>query len=370
MVCSDTEAKFIQKIIENIPKWTLVNVGNCLVGVEPRAKDVELLLSMELDEVRMVVIHGLPGIGKTTIAKAVYNKIANHFDGSSFLEDVRENLETNDGIIKLQGQLLKEIARDENEEIHSTSRGIYLIKNRLRSKNVLLVLDDVDTLERIEKLFGDFNWFTSRSRVIITTAVDPQLLAPLGKVYTTYEVKELNKDEALQLFEERAFPGKEPNKDYFELTNQVIQYAQGLPLAVRIIASDLCGRTKHEWEITLDKYNKIPNKDIQEVLKVSYDRLEGTEKDIFLDIACFFKGWTKDYVVDILNACDLCADYYIPRLVNKCLITVGHYGKLLMHDLIQKMGREVVRQESPHIHERSRLWYHKDACEVLKGNKV
>ena len=121
MVCSDTEAKFIQKIVENIPKWTQVNVGNCLVGVKPRAKDVESLLSMELDEFRMVVIHGVSGIGKTTIAEAVYNRIANQFDGSSFLDNVRETLETKDGIIKLQGQLLKEILGDENLKIHSIS---------------------------------------------------------------------------------------------------------------------------------------------------------------------------------------------------------------------------------------------------------
>ena len=101
MVYSDTEAKFIQTIVENIPKCTPLFVGKCLVGVKPRAKDVESLLSMELDEVRMVVIHGLPGIGKTTIAKTVYNRIANHFDGSSFLENVRETLKTDDGIIKL-----------------------------------------------------------------------------------------------------------------------------------------------------------------------------------------------------------------------------------------------------------------------------
>ncbi|XP_030946035.1 TMV resistance protein N-like [Quercus lobata] len=366
----ETEAKFIQKIVENIPKCTPIFVGKCLVGVKPRAKAVESLLSMGLDEVCMVVIHGLPGIGKTTIAKAIYNRIANHFDGSSFLENVRETLETKDGIIKLQGQFLKEISRDENEEIHSTSKGINLIKNRLRSKNVLLVLDDVDTLERIEKLFGDCNWFTSRSRVIITTAADPQLLAPLGKVYTTYKVKELDKHEALQLFEKHAFHGKKPNKDYYELTNQVIQYAQGLPLALIIIARDLCGRPKHEWESTLDKYNKIPNEDIQEVLKVSYDRLEEIEQDIFLDIACFFKGWNKDYVVDILNASDSHPEYGIQRLVYKCLVTVNQYGTLLMHDLIQQMGREVARRESPHIlGERSRLWHHKDSLDVLIGNK-
>ena len=118
-------------------------------------------------------------------------------------------------------------------------------------------------------------------------------------------------------------------------------------------------------------YNKIPNKGIQEVLKVSYDSLEETEQDIFLDIACFFKGWTKNFVVDILNACDLYPDSGILRLVNKCLITVNQHGILLMHDLIQQMGREVVRRESPHtLGERSRLWHHKDSLDVLIENKV
>ncbi|KAF3945972.1 hypothetical protein CMV_027707 [Castanea mollissima] len=374
MVCSDNEAKFIQTIVEDIPrtilKCTPVFVGERLVGVKRRAKAIESLLNIELNEFRMVVIHGLPGIGKTTIAKAVYNRIAKHFDGCSFLKNVRETSKTEDGIIKLQGQLLKEILGDENLKIHSTSKGINLIKNGLRCKKVLLILDDVDTLERIENFLGDCNCFTSGSRVIITTAANSQLLATLGKVYTTYEVKELDKHEALQLFEKHAFHGKKPNKDYSELTNQVIQYAQGLPLAVKIIARDLCGRTKHEWESTLDKYNKIPNKDIQEVLKVSYDSLEEIEQDIFLDIACFFKGWTKDYVVDILNACDLYPNYGIPKLVNKCLITVDQNGILLMHDLIQQMGREVVRRESPHIlGKRNRLWHHQDALEVLIGNK-
>ena len=209
MVCSGTESEFIQTMVENIArtllKCTPVFVGKCLVGVKPRAKAVERLI--KLNEVRMVVIHGLPGIGKTTIAKAVYNRIANNFDGSSFLENVRETSKTEDGIIKLQGQLLKEILGGENLKIHSTFKGINLIKSRLRCKKFLLILDDVDTLEKIEKLLGDYNWFTSGSRVIITTTADSQLLAPLGKVYTTYEVKKLDKHEALQLFEKHAFCG-------------------------------------------------------------------------------------------------------------------------------------------------------------------
>ena len=45
--------------------------------------------------------------------------------------------------------------------------------------------------------------------------------------------------------------------------------------------------------------------EIQKILKISYDVLDEIERDIFLDIACFFKGHYKDYVVDILEACDL-----------------------------------------------------------------
>ena len=50
----------------------------------------------------MVVIHGLPGIGKTTIAKAIFDLIAYRFEGSSFLEDVKENSRTKDGILQLK----------------------------------------------------------------------------------------------------------------------------------------------------------------------------------------------------------------------------------------------------------------------------
>ena len=56
----------------------------------------------------MLVIHGLLGIGKTTIAKAI-NLIAYRFERSSFLEDVRENSKTNDGVLQLQKALYYEI---------------------------------------------------------------------------------------------------------------------------------------------------------------------------------------------------------------------------------------------------------------------
>ena len=374
MIGSGIEYKFIQQIIEVISR-TILNgrwlfVAEYPVGVNSRAKAIESLLDIKVNDVRMVGIHGLGGIGKTTIAKAIYNRNFKHFEGSCFLENVRENSKTNNGIIQLQEKLLSNISRGKHLKVESVACGISMIRERLQSRRVLLILDDVDESEQIKNLFGNCDWFVSGSRVLITTR-DAHLLAILEQYCTTYKVEELDKHEALELFNRHAFRGNKLGEDYFELANQVIQYTGGLPLALKIIGSNLYGRTKFEWEGAIHQYGKTPKGDICEILKVSYDGLEETEKDIFLDIACFFKGWNKNYVVDILNACHLHPTYGISKLIDKCLITIGHDGILWMHDLVQQLGREIIRQESSKIlKKRSSLWHYEDSLEALKGTKV
>ena len=117
----------------------------------------------------MVGIHGLVGIGKTTIAKAIYNRIVDHFEGSCLLENVREKSRTNDGIIQLQENLLSKILLDKHLKVDSVVKGINMIQEKLHSKMILLILDDVDKSKQIENLLGLCDWFVSGSRVIITT---------------------------------------------------------------------------------------------------------------------------------------------------------------------------------------------------------
>ena len=97
--------------------------------------------------------------------------------------------------------------------------------------------------------------------------------------------------------------------------------------------------------------------------------MDKNEQDIFLDIACFFQGLSKNDVVDVLDACNLYPDSGISKLIDKCLIRV-EFNHLRMHDLLQQMGREIVQQESNVPGKHTRLWRYDDALKVLTENTI
>ena len=285
MLCSCTESEFdfTQRVIKEISSTTSNHiplfVAKHPVGIDIRVEAIELLLDMESNDVCMVGIYGLAGIGKTTISKAIYNKIAKSFEGSCFLENVRERSKENCDIIQLQKTLLSKILRDRDLVVHNVFEGINLIKERLHSKKVLLILDDVGDSKEVENLLGECNWFASGSRVIVTTR-DRQVLTSLGGDHRIYMVKKLSQCEDLELFNQYAFQTSKYGEDYSGLAKQFISYANGLPLALKILGSDLCGKNIHEWKNASEKYKNIPHKYIPDLTKISYDASERVFKQV------------------------------------------------------------------------------------------
>ncbi|XP_040995568.1 disease resistance protein RUN1-like isoform X4 [Juglans microcarpa x Juglans regia] len=320
-----------------------------------------------MNDIRMIGVFGVGGIGKTTITKAIYNLNAYQFEDSCFLANVRETSKRECGLVQLQEKLLYDILGDSSLKVDNVDRGINIIKERLCCKRILLVLDDVDQLAQLEALSGESGWFGLGSRIIITTR-DKHLLTK-HKVDLTYKVKQMDHNEALQLFSWHAFKKDKPIDGFVQLSEHALRCARGLPLALVVLGSNLYGRSFHEWKSALDKCKRLPNKNIHNILRVSYDDLDDNEKDIFLDIACFFKGEDADYVVKILDSCGFFPDIGIRVLSDKSLVTIEENNRLVMHDLIQEMGREIVRQESPKEPGRhSRLWFHEDVRYVLEEN--
>ncbi|KAL0006614.1 hypothetical protein SO802_008116 [Lithocarpus litseifolius] len=368
---SCTESELVKKIVEvilNSEKPSNVAIMQ-LVGINSRIEALTKLLDIESNDVRMVRITGLGGIGKTTIAKAIYNGFSNHFKAKSFLENVREWSKTDQGIIHLQETLLKGISEDKNLRVNSIYEGTTRINKIFRLKKVLIILDDVDNVDQIETLLGQCECFAFGSRIILTTRYKRLLANQNGLSTYDYEVEKLDKDEAIELFRKHAFPSNEVPKDYLELEKQAISYAKGLPLALKVMGRDLCEQTIHEWNDALDYYKTNLHEDIQKILRRSYEGLTENEKNIFLDIACFFKGYDMSYnmIKDVLKACGL-NPYGIRKLIDKGLID-RYNNYLSMHDLLQQMGMDIVRQEAPQKPgERSRLWCYEEALDVVTEN--
>ncbi|XP_028765425.1 TMV resistance protein N-like [Neltuma alba] len=177
----------------------------------------------------------------------------------------------------------------------------------------------------------------------------------------------MNGMEPIVLFNWHAFKQAQPSENFIELSKEVVAYCDGLPLALEVLGSCLRGRTIKQWKGVLSKLQRIPNKDVYKRLKISYDGLDDhTEKDIFLDICCFFINKDRNYVTQILDGCEFYAEDGLQILIERSLVKVGRNNKLEMHDLLQEMGKEIIRGSPPkHPKERSRLWFHKDVLDVL-----
>ncbi|KAF3456162.1 hypothetical protein FNV43_RR00812 [Rhamnella rubrinervis] len=342
------ESKFIEDFIEVVSSKlfdaALLNISKDLVGMDSRLEKLKLCVSTsQFGGVRFIGIFGLGGLGKTTLARAYFKYASCQFQGSSFLANVRQACEKehDDGLVKLQKQLLTDILKGE----HS-----------------------------LEGLAEENNWFGDGSQIIVTTRDESLLRSMYGKKeYIIHKVDELEEREALQLFSLKAFKRNCPPEDYRELSTKVVKYASGLPLALVVLGSFLRGKkTIDEWEDALDRLKKYSDEEIMRVLRISFDGLVESEKNIFLDIACFFNGHTIDYVMTIMDSCGFYPKAGIRSLLNKSLLHIDHDGNTLrMHDLLEEMGKQIVQGESrKEPGRRSRIWRKKDFYHVMSNGTI
>nr|WIL60020.1 nodulation protein [Melilotus officinalis] len=368
---SRNENEAIKDIVEKVTHFldkTDLFIANYPVGVETRVRDmIQLLDIQKSNDVLLLGMWGMGGIGKTTIAKDIYNKIGRNFEARSFLANTREVCEKNLGQVSLQQQILVDICKETTTKIRSIEAGKIILKDRLCGKRVLLVLDDVSTLDQLNALCGSRHWFGAGSRIIITTR-DMHILRG-SRVDQVYTMKEMDECESIELFSWHAFKQARPREDFVGISSNIVEYSGRLPLALEVLGSYLFDRGIKEWMSVLDKLKKIPNDQVYKKLKISYEGLnDDTEKEIFLDIACFFIGMDRDDVICILNGSELFAEIGISVLVERSLVTVDDRNRLGMHDLLRDMGREIIREKSPkEPEERSRLWFNKD---VVDGTKA
>ncbi|KAJ9558730.1 hypothetical protein OSB04_013344 [Centaurea solstitialis] len=323
--------------------------------------------------VDVLTISGISGIGKTTLAKYVYwwSSCKCRDFSRSFIDDIRGTCERkHNGLLDLQKQICGDILK--TKPIRNDH-----VENALADTKVFLVLDDVDSHDQLDALLGSKGLYRG-SKVIITTRDGSltercRLFNPIVQPkHKKYLLQGLDVYSSLKLFSDSAFKCNSPKEGYEEVSDTLAKYCEGHPLALKVLGASLCGRDVAVWKDCIDRLKVEPDSRIKKALQMSFDSLPSIEdKELFKHIACFFVGEDRESTETILKACGFRTKLGIENLNDRCLLWINYWDKqLMMHQLLQEFGIDLVRQESPNRpEERSRLCCHEESFEVLKFKK-
>ncbi|KAL0876412.1 hypothetical protein Bca101_026117 [Brassica carinata] len=198
----DNEAEMIDKVASDVTavlSFTPSKDFDDFVGIQASITEIKSKLILQSEKVKVIVVAGPAGIGKTTTARVLYNQLSPGFPLSTFLEDIRGSYEKpcgNDHQLKLrlQKNLLSEIFINQSDiEV----RHLRVAQEMLSDKKVLVVFDEVDSWWQLEEMAKQRGWFGPGSIIIITTE-DRKLLKALGLgIDHIYEMKFPTTNESL-----------------------------------------------------------------------------------------------------------------------------------------------------------------------------
>jgi len=254
----------------------------------------EFLLSDSNSKINVPIISivGVIGMGKTTLARLVYNdrKIHEQFELKAWVY-VSKSFD----LVHLTRSILREFHSSEaySEDLEILQRQL---QQRLAGKKYLLVLDDIwkGNEECWEKLLLPFSHGSSGSKIIVTTH-DKELASIMGSTRILY-LNQLKESDSWSLFVHHAFVGKNifeyPNLE--SISKKIVEKCGGLPLALETLGQLLQNQfseTKWIKILETDMWRLSDGDNINPVLRLSYLNFPSNLKRCFAYCSMFPKGY-------------------------------------------------------------------------------
>ncbi|KAG7658340.1 Toll/interleukin-1 receptor homology (TIR) domain superfamily [Arabidopsis suecica] len=363
----DNEAKMIEKIARDVSdklNATPSRDFDGMVGLEAHLREMESLLDLDYDGVKMVGISGPAGIGKTTIARALHSRLSNRFQLSCFVDNLRGNYYSGLDELRLQELFLSKVLNQNGIRVCHSG----VIEDRLCKQRVLIILDDVNNIKQLMALANETTWFGPGSRIVITTE-NKELLQQHG-IDNMYHVGFPSDEDAVKILCRYAFREKNIYHGFEIHVRRVTELCGKLPLGLCVVGASLCGKKEDEWEDVMSRLENICYRDIEEVLIVGYESLDENEQMLFLHIAVFFNNSDVDLVKIMFVDSDLNVKHGLKILESRSLIEIeiSVYGeRILMHRLLQLLGRKAIHKQEPW--KRRILLDAPEICDVLEHAK-
>ncbi|WKA05985.1 hypothetical protein VitviT2T_023914 [Vitis vinifera] len=355
-------------------KWAQVVEGSDVVGIEDGTEVVTQMLTKGEMRRAVVSIVGMGGLGKTTLAKKVYNHsgVKRHFDCIAWV-CVSQEFKPRELLLSIISSVMS-LSNEEKKEMREVELGGKL-RECLNDKKYLVVMDDVWSIEAWSSLCsylpesrnGSKVLMTTRNKEIAAQANGHEVVGHTDSQALVYELPIMDDDESWELFLKKTFGARDnthvpSSKTLEELGRKIVAKCNGLPLAIVVLGGLLSTkeRTEPSWERVLESIDWHLNRGPEScfgILALSYNDLPYYLKSCFLYCGIFPEDseikasklihlWIAEGFVQRrgIEKLEDIAEDYLYELIHRSMVQVarkkanGRVMSCRIHDLLRDLA--------------------------------